>query len=112
MRGDLHIGLYQRNLGVVEQIAKEGPDGVHLAQACQRVRVLRQQGIQPAAQPVPSGQVDPALHPGEHPGDGADLRHLLPGRLRGGRACEPMVSCLISSNGVAPRQKSVKPGVS
>ena len=80
-RGNIHIGLDQRHLGIVDHGLEQQPALVHFAQ-----EILIVDRVQGGAKAEPARQIEAALHPGEDPGDGADLGHCaaLAARSRAG----------------------------
>ena len=67
---DPPVRLGQAHFGVVEHDVEERPLGVGPAE------IFDRRGRQPAAQPVPTGQVESHLRPREHPRDGAEVFEL------------------------------------
>ena len=67
---DAHVGLGEAHLGVVEEARQERPvPGEPGDRVEPGVAMHRPVGLQGEAQPVPAGQVDPCLGPGEGPRD-------------------------------------------
>jgi len=71
--GDVHVGLGQDHLRVVDEGVEKGPGGIHPFQGFEMGGIGADGRRQGGAQTVPTGERVAGLHPGKDPGDGAEL---------------------------------------
>ena len=103
MPGDGEIGLRQDHVDIRQQRAKERPFAVHAPQQIEPLgAILRDKFRDRRPKPIPAGQRQTRLPPGEAPGNGPQILHFRDGLREAGR--DPMFSEAISAIGVEAKK--------